>query len=176
MISETGTAIRTLSSKAQSLTVDKWMGFLQRKCPDTFRHSERVALLAGNAAASFGLDSRDTTALIRGCFLHDVGKTMIPGEVLRNRKPLNPMRLNLMRLHPQLGAELLENLSIQDPEVIAVVRYHHERWDGKGYPEGLSGEEIPYLARICAVIEAYDSMISKRPYRHDGGRGEVRAC
>lgn len=99
-----------------------------------------------------------------GFVLHDVGKIVIPETILKKRSRLSPAEWSLMEKHPDLGVEIVKSLEL-GPGATEVIRHHHERWDGFGYPAGLGGEEIPLPARVFAVADAYESMISNRPYR-----------
>ncbi|GGH37624.1 HD-GYP domain-containing protein [Paenibacillus segetis] len=152
----------------------KWVGMLWRKHPETYQHCVRVAILAEKIAVPMKLSSSSKDNLIRGCFLHDIGKAMIPKELILQRTPLTSEQWEIMKLHPVLGAEMVEANTGFSGEIIGLIRYHHERWDGKGYPEGLSGEQIPLSARICAVIDAFDSMLSHRPYVRRKHTSEAR--
>ncbi|MFE4713785.1 MULTISPECIES: HD-GYP domain-containing protein [Paenibacillus] len=145
--------------------VSVWMNFLRDKHPETHRHSIRVAMMAEELAGSMKLIEKEKNILVRGCFLHDIGKSLIPVEILDQQEPLTEEQWNILKLHPLLGAELAKDFPGIDSEVNDVIRYHHERWDGTGYPYGLKGEDIPFLARVCSVIDAYDAMQSFRPYR-----------
>jgi HD-GYP domain-containing protein (c-di-GMP phosphodiesterase class II) len=96
--------------------------------------------------------------------LHDIGKIGISDTILHKPGPLDAAEWKIMRLHPDIGARIVEGIPfLQD--TLSVVRYHQERWDGSGYPVGLSGKDIPYLARIFAVADAFDALTSNRPYR-----------
>jgi putative nucleotidyltransferase with HDIG domain len=132
---------------------------------DTYEHSVRVASIAKAMAIGLKLDKRQAHQLITGCFLHDIGKLRIPQEVLNKTSALAPHEWNLMKLHSTIGADMLRQHAHIDKEIIEVVEFHHERWNGEGYPKGLHGLEIPVFARICAIIDAFDCMISDRPYR-----------
>ncbi|WP_286155087.1 HD domain-containing phosphohydrolase [Bacillus sp. FJAT-27264] len=145
--------------------VSVWMNFLRDKHPETHRHSIRVAMMAEELAGSMKLIEKEKNILIRGCFLHDIGKSLIPVEILDQKEPLTEEQWNILKMHPLLGAELAKDFPGIDSGVTNVIRYHHERWDGKGYPYGLKGEDIPFLARVCSVIDSYDAMQSFRPYR-----------
>jgi HD-GYP domain-containing protein (c-di-GMP phosphodiesterase class II) len=99
-----------------------------------------------------------------GALLHDVGKIGIEDKVLKKDSALDAAEWKIMQKHPDLGYDIMGRVeSLKD--IIGGMRYHHERWDGKGYPLGLKGEEIPFLARIIAVADTYDAMVSTRPYR-----------
>src|SRR5204863_8970159 len=100
-----------------------------------------------------------------GFLLHDIGKIGIPDSVLDKAGPLNPAERRLMRRHTLIGSELLAEVPLLEGEGLQVVRSHHERWDGQGYPDGLVGAEIPPAARIFAVADTLDAMTTDRPYR-----------
>lgn len=147
------------------LEIEQWMDFLKRKSPETYRHCFRVAILAEKLAPFLHLNSTDAKRLMSGCFVHDLGKALIPEDILNQKGALTEKQWAIMKLHPEIGAELLNAVSLVDHDILELVRCHHERWDGKGYPDGVKGEEIPYFARICSVIDAFDSMLSYRAYR-----------
>lgn len=111
------------------------------------------------------LEREEREAFVAGCFIHDIGKIMIDTNILQKTSKLNREEWSLMRMHPELGITLLSMEDIQNPSMLDVVMYHHERWDGLGYPRGLSGKDIPKLARMCSIIDAFDAMLSDRPYK-----------
>jgi len=121
----------------------------------------------------------DLRKLALGALLHDVGKIHIPDQVLGKRGALKFDEWRTMRLHPELGVELISRVSCLSP-ALEVVRHHHERWDGTGYPDGLEGEGIPLVARIFAVCDAFDAMTTARPYRaarsYEEALTELRTC
>lgn len=130
----------------------------------TARHSERVADMVLVLAAALGLDETSTTLLHIAAHLHDIGKIAVPDAVLRKAGPLTQNEWEEMRRHPVTGYEILRK--VEDFQHIAVlVRHHHERWDGRGYPDGLSGTDIPLGSRILAVADSIDAMMSSRSYR-----------
>ena len=131
----------------------------------TFEHSLRVGHLAKCMAKQLQLTKTQTSQLIMGCCLHDIGKLLIPTEILMKETQLTAYEWDVMRQHPILGAERLLALQVGSRTVIDIVKYHHERWNGEGYPAGLMWDNIPPFARICAVIDAWDKMISDQPYR-----------
>ncbi|EQD44039.1 response regulator receiver modulated metal dependent phosphohydrolase, partial [mine drainage metagenome] len=137
---------------------------LELRDQDTMGHTERVVALSESIGRELGLSDDELTHLRWGAYVHDLGKIGVPDAVLRKPGPLTPDEWNLMQRHPEQGYHLLERLFFLS-DALDVVRYHHERFDGKGYPLGLSGEEIPLLARIFAVADAYDAMTNDRPYR-----------
>ncbi len=137
---------------------------LEAKDYETEGHSERVTAYALRLGRALGLRREALEDLRRGALLHDLGKIGIPDAVLRKPGPLTEEEQALMRAHPLIGDRILEGLpALQGAR--GVVRHHHERFDGRGYPEGLQGKEIPLLARIFAVVDAYDAMTSYRPCR-----------
>ena len=145
--------------------ISEKMELLRKKHEPTYRHCVRAAWLAEKLADAMSLDAATGSKLVRGCFVHDLGKLLIPSSVLDNVRPLTEEQWELIRKHPEFGVELLGNKSELGPDIVKLILHHHERWDGKGYPYGLAGEKIPLLARACAVVDAFDSMLSPRPYR-----------
>jgi len=127
-------------------------------------HCERLAALATLMAVRLGLPPGEVEAVRLGAILHDIGKIGIPDRVLLKPGPLDGVEFAVMRTHPIVGDRLLEPLDLV-ATVRPVVRHHHERWDGDGYPDGLSGEDIPLAARIVAVADAVEAMSARRPYR-----------
>jgi HD-GYP domain-containing protein (c-di-GMP phosphodiesterase class II) len=137
---------------------------IEAKDPYTCGHSDRVARIAERIAKHLGLEQRTLHTIYLSGLLHDIGKIGINDEVLRKPGPLTPEEFEHIKLHPELGYKILVDLNELD-EVLPVVLHHHENWDGKGYPHGLSGEQTPLLARVVAVADAFDAMGSDRPYR-----------
>ena len=132
--------------------------------PYTHGHSMRVSIYADALAAGLGFDRTDREAIRRGCMLHDIGKIGVPDSVLRKPGPLDQAELEQMRHHTTVGHRLVSGLP-WGRVVLDIVLHHHERWDGQGYPAGLSGVAIPRVARIVAVADTLDAMTSPRPYR-----------
>ncbi len=102
---------------------------------------------------------------IAGCCIHDVGKIRIEDAILFNTSKLEPSEWDVMKRHPEMGEKLLLEEGVSDGRLLGIVKHHHERWDGKGYPLGMRGDEIPALARMCSILDAFDAMISDRPYK-----------
>jgi HD-GYP domain-containing protein (c-di-GMP phosphodiesterase class II) len=145
-------------------TLAALMSALDARDRETEGHSLRVARVARLLGENLMLKPLQLKALERGSLLHDIGKIGISDTVLLKPGPLDPAEWKMMRLHPDIGARIVEGIPfLQD--TLAVIRYHQERWDGSGYPIGLNGKEIPYLARIFAVADAFDALTSDRPYR-----------
>ncbi len=135
---------------------------------ETAGHSFRVAHYALALAKRLGVEGEELKAIEWGGLLHDVGKMAVPDEILRKVGPLDDREWQVMRQHPGWGFEMLADIRFLQQTALQIVYSHHERWDGEGYPRGLSGEEIPLAARIFAVVDAYDAMTSDRPYRRAG--------
>jgi len=142
-------------------------------------HSERVARFATLAAERMGLAHEQHLALEMAAYLHDIGKIGIPEDILLKPGRLTEEEMLTMRGHPLIGASILEPVSFPWP-ITPIVRHHHERWDGSGYPAGLTGTRIPVLARVLSVADAYEAMIADRPYRQgvspEQGLAELQAC
>ena len=132
---------------------------------ETTGHSFRVALYAAELARSLGVSGEELKAIEWGALLHDVGKMIVPDDILRKGGPLAEHEWLIMRQHPSWGYEMLAEVSFVQPESLDLIYSHHERWDGNGYPRGLTGREIPLGARIFAVVDTYDAITSDRPYR-----------
>ena len=130
----------------------------------TALHEEAVAELAAAIAAEMGLDPAQQRAIRYAALTHDVGKLSVPNEILHKAGPLDESEWEIIRRHTVVGAEMLSRIPFFE-DVVELVRGHHERWDGGGYPDGLSGTRIPVGARILCVCDSYNAMITNRPYR-----------
>jgi putative nucleotidyltransferase with HDIG domain len=139
---------------------------------ETIGHSFRVARYAVTLAERMRLGGEILTAIEWGALLHDVGKIAVPEQVLRKTGPLTDDEMEVMREHPRRGYQMLRGLLFLGT-ALDVVLSHHERWDGRGYPNGLAGEQIPLSARIFAVVDTYDAITSDRPYRPARGHAEA---
>jgi putative nucleotidyltransferase with HDIG domain len=127
-------------------------------------HGIAVGNLTIGVCHELGLDDAQTSLATRGAIFHDIGKVEIPPALLDRAGPLQPLEWELMRTHPARGERLVA--AVDDLVSVApIVRHHHERWDGDGYPDGLGGGEIPLGARIVFACDAFDAMTSARPYR-----------
>ncbi len=139
---------------------------IDAKDPYTNGHSKRVAHFSVLIGKKLRFSKEDLVYLRYAALLHDIGKIGIPDAVLQKPAGLTDSEYALMKQHPQIGAEILEGVPALKGVTVGA-RYHHEKWDGTGYNEGLSGVKIPLLARIIGVADTYDTMISDRPY-HKG--------
>ena len=131
---------------------------------DTGDHCERLAKLGVGLGERIGLDGEQITALRRGGYLHDLGKIGIPDEVLLKPGKLTAAEWAVMKRHVEIGVEICSPLHSLQP-VLPLIRHHHERFDGSGYPDGLAGDEIPLLARVFQVVDIYDALTVDRCYR-----------
>jgi putative nucleotidyltransferase with HDIG domain len=146
---------------------------------ETGGHSDRVVGYMELLLEQMDIRGADLATLRRGALLHDVGKIGVPDNVLRKPTALSESEWAVMKRHPEFGAQIISGIPFLE-EVARIVRHHHERWDGMGYPDGLKGEHIPLGARIFSVGDSFDAMTSDRPYRRalliDAAREEIRRC
>ena len=137
---------------------------VEQRDSETAGHCERLAFMAVAMGMAMGLERADLLALYRGGYLHDLGKVGIPDSILYKPGALTEEEWVIMRSHTTRGEEICRPLTSLRP-VLPIIRHHHERWDGSGYPDRLRGEEIPLLARIMQIADIYDALISVRPYK-----------
>ncbi|KAA3647151.1 MAG: HD domain-containing protein [Chloroflexi bacterium] len=149
---------------AYAATLEGWSSALELRDSETAGHSQRVTEMTLRLAVAFGIPSNELIHISRGSLLHDIGKMGIPDNVLNKPGPLDEKEWEIMRTHPLLAHQLLSKISYLRP-ALEIPMWHHERWDGSGYPHGLKGEEIPLAARIFAVVDTWDALCSDRPYR-----------
>jgi response regulator RpfG family c-di-GMP phosphodiesterase len=170
---------RNLVQSAYRETVAALASALESKDTGTKAHSQRVQRYAIELARAVDRSLLDDPSTEYGFLLHDVGKIGIPDRILQKPKPLSAAEERLMRTHTILGEQVLGGVAFFHGEGLRVVRSHHERWDGAGYPDGLGGTDIPLAARVFAVADALDAITSNRPYRRarrwiDAGRELVQ--
>lgn len=170
---------RALVQSAYRETVMALASALESKDTGTRAHSQRVQHYALELARSVDPELLDDPSTEYGFLLHDVGKIGIPDRILQKPRPLTPAEERLMRTHTVLGEQVLSSVAFFHGQGLRIVRSHHERWDGGGYPDGLAGRDIPLAARVFAVADALDAMTSDRPYRRarrwvDAGRELVQ--
>ncbi|HEU4996254.1 MAG TPA: HD domain-containing phosphohydrolase [Gemmatimonadaceae bacterium] len=155
--------LRGLESRFHVL-VQQWAQSIESKDAYTLGHCERVADYACAIATDMGMDETTLFWFRVGALLHDVGKIVVPSDILNKAGPLTPEERSWMERHPTAGVELLRDVEFPW-DVIPMIRNHHERWDGHGYPDQLAGDAIPLAARILCVADVYDALTSHRPYR-----------
>jgi putative nucleotidyltransferase with HDIG domain len=145
-------------------TLMNWSRVLDLRDHETEEHSARVTALTVRLARAMGIDGEEVEHIRQGAMLHDIGKIGVPDSILRKAGALAEEEWAVMRRHPELAYDLLAPIGFSRP-VLDIAYYHHERWNGSGYPLGLAGEQIPLAARIFAVVDVWDALRSDRPYR-----------
>jgi PAS domain S-box-containing protein/putative nucleotidyltransferase with HDIG domain len=145
-------------------TIEGWSRAMDLRDRETEYHTLRVTSLALRLARKLGMSDDDLVHMLRGGLLHDIGKMGVPDGILNKPGPLTPEEWQVMRMHPLYAHQLLSPINYLRP-ALPIPYCHHEKWDGSGYPQGLKGDEIPLAARIFAIVDVWDAMISDRPYR-----------
>lgn len=145
-------------------TLASLVSALDARDRETEGHSLRVCNLAVKLGETLGFTNEQLKILERGSILHDIGKIGISDSILHKPGPLNDEEWKIMKKHPDIGARIVEGIPFL-LDTIPIIRHHQERWDGTGYPSGLKGEEIPLLARLFSIVDAFDALTSNRPYR-----------
>ena len=159
--------VRTLYAQLQRGIYQSLLGLanaLEAKDVYTRGHSERVGASSRELALRIGMSTAEADVVARAGLLHDIGKIGIPEGLLRKPGPLTPEEWSIMRRHPVIGAQIVAPFEFFTTGAL-VIRHHHERVDGSGYPDGLAGSGIPLGARIVAIADVYDALTSDRPYR-----------
>lgn len=153
-----------VTEKAHRETIEALAVTINAKDEVTHEHVLRVQIYANGVAQLLGCTTEEIAALKAGALLHDIGKIGVPDTVLNKPGKLTPEEFEQMKLHTLVGAKILARVEFPYP-VVPIVRSHHERWDGRGYPDGLKGEDIPLTARILSVVDCFDALREDRPYR-----------
>jgi putative nucleotidyltransferase with HDIG domain len=151
-------------SQAYDKTILGWSRVLELRSREVKDHSRRVTELSEKLAKYIGMQDSDLPHIRRGAMLHDIGKMAIPDRIIFKEDGLNEEEWAIMRRHPLFGFEMLSEIEYLRP-AIDILLCHHEKWNGEGYPFGLAGEQIPIYARIFAVADVWDALVSERPYR-----------
>jgi putative nucleotidyltransferase with HDIG domain len=159
---------------AYDATVRGWSTAMEMRDADTHGHAERVARLTERLASELGAPEAELEHVYRGALLHDIGKMTVPDAILLKPGPLDEAEWEVMRRHPEHARRMLQDIALLRPAV-DIPYCHHERWDGTGYPRGLSGEDIPLAARIFSVIDVFEALTSDRPYRRAWTRDDALA-
>ncbi|MFL5404152.1 MAG: HD domain-containing phosphohydrolase, partial [Gemmatimonadales bacterium] len=158
--------------EAYFAVVRDWGQSIESSDSYTFGHCERVAGFAVGLAQQLGLDEEQQTAIRIGAYLHDVGKVKVPHEILNKPGALTPEEFRIIQMHPIWGLELLA--TVEFPwDIKPIIRWHHEKYDGSGYPDRLQGEEIPVGAQIICIVDVYDALTTNRSYRAALSQGEA---
>lgn len=150
--------------EAYEQTLAGWAAALDIRDHSTGEHTARVTALTVALAERFGIGGDDLADIRRGATLHDIGKMAVPDAVLGKLGPLTDAEWALIRQHPDMARRMLRGIAFLEP-AIDIPWCHHEKWDGTGYPRGLAGTDIPFPARLFAVVDVYDALTSERPYR-----------
>ncbi len=150
---------------AYDATIEGWSRAMDLRDHETEGHTQRVTEMTLSLAQAFGLNDQEILHIRRGALLHDIGKMGVPDHILLKPGKLVDMEWALMQKHPQLAYEMLQPIQYLR-ESLDIPYCHHEKWDGTGYPQGLKGERIPLAARLFAIVDVYDALISDRPYRN----------
>jgi putative nucleotidyltransferase with HDIG domain len=151
-------------SLAYDATIEGLSRALDLRDKETKEHTFRVTDITVKLATRLGIRQADLIHIRRGAILHDIGKVAIPDQILFKPGPLAQEEWDIMRRHPDIAVELLSPVNYLEP-ALEIPHWHHEKWDGSGYPDGLRREEIPFAARLFAVADVYDALTSNRPYR-----------
>jgi putative nucleotidyltransferase with HDIG domain len=159
---------------AYDATISGWSRAMDLRDRETEGHSQRVAEHTVLIARAMGVDEQELIHVRRGALLHDMGKLGIPDSILHKPGKLTPEEWVVMKRHPTLGYDMLKDIEYLQP-ALDIPYCHHEKWDGTGYPRGLKGEEIPLVARIFAVVDVWDALISDRPYRSAWSKEDAAA-
>jgi putative two-component system response regulator len=164
----------SLLEDAYEATLEGWVRALDLREHELEGHSQRVAEMTVRLARALRFEPDELVHIHRGALLHDIGKIAIPDSILRKAGPLSESEWEIMRRHPEYARSMLEPIVYLRP-ALQIPYCHHERWDGKGYPRGLKGQEIPRAARIFTAVDIWDALISDRSYRTRWDRERVRS-
>jgi response regulator RpfG family c-di-GMP phosphodiesterase len=174
-VSEFGNGEGSSSGNQNCLEFSKVLAFtLEEKDPYTSGHSERVCYYSDFISKKLSLNSKDRNEIRIASYLHDIGKIGISNRFINKKGTLSSTEWAIIKQHTKKSLELLVPLNLSPP-ILSYINHHHERYDGSGYPDGLSGEKIPLGARIIAIADAYDSMTSDRPYRKPLSNGDAKS-
>jgi len=159
--------------ETHDLTLIGWVKALEFRDQETEGHSQRVVEMTVELAKRLGVSGQRLDNIRRGALLHDIGKMAIPDSILLKSGSLSDAEWEVVKMHPVHAKNLLEDIPFLNP-VLDIPCSHHERWDGSGYPEGLAQENIPFAARIFAVVDVWDALTSNRPYRPAWSKEKAR--
>jgi HD-GYP domain-containing protein (c-di-GMP phosphodiesterase class II) len=151
-------------SMAYNATIEGWSHALDERFKEVEGHTERVTEWTVQLARAANLEDKAIGHIRRGAILHDIGNMGIPDSLLQKTSELTDEEMEIVRGHPEFGYKMLERVNFLQP-ALEIVRCHHEKWDGTGYPRGLHGEQIPLAARIFSIVDVWDALTSGRPHR-----------
>jgi putative nucleotidyltransferase with HDIG domain len=157
---------------AQDGLLDCLRDGLEALVPGAHGHARRVSRYSAGIARQLDLPWREVAQVRQAAAVHDIGKLEMPAWIVNKRGPLSDEEFAIVEKHVLIGAKMVAGLG-EDEEMVSIVRHHHERFDGRGYPDGLAGEEIPLGARIVAVADTFDAVTASRPYRAAVGHPEA---
>ncbi len=157
---------------AYDRTIEAWAAAFDAQNKEASGHTERVVNLALALAEEMGFDGEDLAHIRRGALLHDIGKISVPDEIILKPGKLTEDEFDVVKRHPLVAQKWLSQIELLKP-ALAIPYYHHEKWDGSGYPMGLVGEDIPLVARMFSVVDVWDALISDRPFRQAMTRDEA---
>lgn len=160
--------------EAYDKTLQGWAKLVAYRDREIGEHNQRVVRMCTALGREMGLSPEQIAHLQRGAMLHDIGKLAIPDDVLQKKGPLSSQDRTVMMDHPNIARDVLSDVEYLAP-ALSIPQYHHERWDGGGYPDGLQGEQIPLQVRIFTLVDHWDALNSKRPYREAWEREKVLA-
>jgi len=160
--------------QSYSITLEGWGRALELRDHESDGHARRVAQVAVDLAIDLGQSVEQIQHIRRGALIHDIGKIAIPDSILLKPGPLTPQEMNVMKRHPVYAYELLQSIPYLK-QALVIPYNHHEKWDGTGYPLGLRGEDIPFPARLFAVVDVWDALLFDRPYRKGWPEARVLA-
>jgi putative nucleotidyltransferase with HDIG domain len=161
-------------SLAYDTTLEGWAHALELRDQETEGHTQRVTELTLDLARLMGVSDANLLHIRRGALLHDIGKMGVPDSILLKPGPLTPDEWEIMRRHPTYAYDMLSSITYLR-QSMDIPRYHHEKWDGTGYPYGLKGEQIPLSARIFTVVDVWDALCTDRPYRPAWAKEKAKA-
>ena len=158
--------------ETQETLLERWVRALEARDIETKGHTYRVTGMAVRLASALGLQGDALLNVRNGALLHDIGKLNVSDSILHKREPLNEAEIRVIRTHPKIAYDMLKYLGFPEP-MLEIPYCHHEKWDGTGYPRALKEEEIPFSARLFAVVDVYDALTTNRSYRAAMPRGDV---
>jgi HD-GYP domain-containing protein (c-di-GMP phosphodiesterase class II) len=165
---------RTQLVQSYELTLEGWARALEYRDGETEGHSRRVTMLCVDLARRLGCGDDEIVQVRLGAYLHDIGKMALPDSILFKPGPLTEDEMALMKRHPAIAVNMISGIPFLQP-ALPIPRSHHENWDGSGYPQGMKGDQIPYIARLFTVVDHWDALSSDRPYRKAWPPDKVRS-